>query len=328
MSSATATQSHSADAHSVKEWFWRGQALKGAKAAARRSAVGSERLRRARLAAEFAGRMIDPAEPLYDGSALPLAISLYREAAYWALLAQSDSTDPPPLRDLLAGADTAKSELNEADVALVKDALGEKTFVQTADEPDEVLRREALACRTFVNGLIRSQHAADRTVTRVLVQRWLRVGISLLVVGVAVFAGVTGVQRAVRGPDLAAGKAWHASSKAYDCKPEEMSCGGAHTAILFHTQEEAQPWVEFDLGAPTKFARVEVENRDDCCQERAVPLVIEVRNDGSEFRAVARTTEVFRNWTATFEAVTARYVRVRVERPSYLHLVGVRVRAR
>jgi hypothetical protein len=328
MSSATGTQSHSADAPSVKEWFWRGHALKDAKAASTVSSSRRERLRRARLAAEFAGRMIDPAEPLYDGSALPLAISLYREAAYWVLLARGDATELPTLHDLLAGVGAASSELSDTELALVKDVLGEKTFVQTADEPEVELRRQALACRTFVNALIRDELAADRKVTRVLQQRVLRVGIVVLAVGAALFAASAGVQRVMRGPDLAAGKAWRASSKAFDCKPAEMDCGGARTAVFVHTLEEVNPWVEIDLGARTKFSRVEVENREDCCQERAVPLVIETRDAGTEFREVARTTEVFRDWAATFEPVTARYVRVRVDRRSYLHLVRVGVRAR
>jgi F5/8 type C domain len=328
MSSATVTQSHSTAAPSVKEWFWRGDALKDAKAASTVSSLRRERLRRARLAAEFAGRMIDPAEPLYDGSALPLALSLYREAAYWVLLSRRDDTELPTLHDLLAGADAASAELSDVDLALVKDVLGEKTFVQSADEPEDELRRQALASRTFVNGLIRGELAADRRVTRLLQQRVVRIGIVTLAVGAALFAVTAGLQRALRGPDLAAGKAWRASSKAFDCKPAEMNCGGARTAIFLHTREEASPWVEIDLGAPTKFSRVEVENREDCCQDRAVPLVVETRDDGTEPREVARTTEVFRDWAATFEPVTARYVRVRVDRRSYLHLVRVGVRAR
>src|SRR4051812_23311924 len=153
MSSAPGTQSHSANAGTVnpgtvKEWFWRGHALKDAKSASPPSALSRERLRRARLAAEFAGRMIDPAEPWYDGSALPLAISLYREAAYWVLLAHSDSQQSSTLRELLAANDYSTGDLSAADAALVKSVLGEKTFVQTAEEPADALRREATLCRT------------------------------------------------------------------------------------------------------------------------------------------------------------------------------------
>jgi len=136
------------------------------------------------------------------------------------------------------------------------------------------------------------------------------------------------VHRAIRGTDFAAGKPWRASSIAYECKPAERSCGGGTTAILFHTQEQDQPWVVFDLGSPQKLARVEVVNREDCCGERAAPLVFETSTDGEKFHEVTRTTEPFDVWETTFKPVTARYVRLRVDRRSYLHLVRVSVFAR
>jgi hypothetical protein len=107
-----------------------------------------------------------------------------------------------------------------------------------------------------------------------------------------------------------------------------MECGGARSAMFFHTTEEDKPWVEIDLGAPQKFSRVEVVNREDCCPERAVPLVIEVSDDQKNWRDVARRTEVFREWETTFNQVSARYVRARVDRRSVLHLVRLTVRAR
>lgn len=328
MSSPTAMQSQSTHANSVKEWFWRSGALKDAKSASSLSGQRRERLRRARLAAEFAGRMIDPAEPWYDGSALPLAISLYREAAYWVLLSQSEVSEPQTLRELVAAANFGSSGLSAAEVSLLKDALVEKTFVESADEPVETLRRQAVAARTFVQGLIRDELAAHRRVSQLLLQRLVRVGVvalALAAVGIALYSGV---QSAIRGPDLAAGKPWTASSKAYECKPAERSCGGGVTSILFHTLEQDQPWVTFDLGSPQKFARVEVVNREDCCAERAAPLVVETSDDGQKYREVARTTEPFDEWTATFKPVKARYVRLRVDRRSYLHLVRVSVFAR
>jgi hypothetical protein len=328
MSSAQTTQTQSASAGTVKEWFWRGHALKDAKSASQASALSRERLRRARLAAEFAGRMIDPAEPWYDGSALPLAISLYREAAYWVLLAHSDAEEPQTLRELLAAGNYSTGDLSEADVALAKTVLGEKTFVETADESTDALRKQAVLSRTFVHGLIRRELAADRKVTRVLVQRLVRLGIVTLAVVGVLLAINAAVQRVIRGPDLAAGKPWRASSSAFDCNIAEKSCGGVSTTIFFHTVEENNPWVEIDLGARKKFARVEVDNREECCQDRAVPLVVETSNDANEFKEVARTTEPFGSWQATFKPVTARYVRVRADKKTYLHLVRVGVRAK
>lgn len=328
MSSAPMTQSHSANTGSVKEWFWRGDALKDARSASTPSSVSRERLRRARLAAEFAGRMIDPAELWYDGSALPLAIGLYREAAYWVFLAQSDAGESPTLSDLLATERFSRADLSEADAALVKSVLGEKTFVETADEPAETLRHQALLCRTFVHALIRSELAADRHVTRVLLQRLLRIGAVVAAVVAALMAANSALRRASQGPDLAEGKPWRASSKAFDCNPAEKSCGGVQSSMFFHTVEEDNPWVEIDLGSAKKFARVEVENRSDCCEDRAVPLVIETSNDANEWKEIARTSEPFDEWDATFEPVKARYVRARVEKKTYMHLDRVGVRAR
>ena len=328
---ASATQSAATPAATgggLKEWFWRGHALAAAKAAPKASSLRRERLRRARLAAELADRTIDPAEPLRDGSALPLAISLYREAAYWALIAHDDSSEKASMAELLAAGRYQKPSLSDADFELVRSTLADKTFVETAEDRADVLCREADLCQAFVHGLIHSELDADDRVTSVLVQRWVRVGVVVLMLLGVVYALNAAVQGAIRGPDLAFGKPWRASSKAYDCNPKDMECGGARSAMFFHTTEEDKPWVEIDLGSPQKFSRVEVVNREDCCPERAVPLVIEVSDDQKNFREVARRTEVFREWETTFAPVTARYVRARVDRRSVLHLVRVTVRAR
>ena len=58
---------------------------------------------------------------------------------------------------------------------------------------------------------------------------------------------------------------------------------------------------------------------------RAIPLVLEVSDDGKAFREVARRTEEFSAWAPSFPPQTARYFRVRVDRVSTLHLEAVRV---
>lgn len=332
MASAQATQTAASSSAGpgqggIKEWFWRSNALQRAKTAPKASSLRRERMRRARLAAELADRTIDPAEPLRDGSPVPLAISLYREAAYWALLAHSDATELPTMRDLLAGGNFPKPSLSDEDFATVRSALAEKTFVEAAEDRADVSCREADLCQAFVHGLIQSELDAEDQVTTVLVQRWLRVGLVALVVGGVLFAANNALQRALQGPDLAANKSWRASSKQFDCHPKDMECGGARSAMFFHTTEEEKPWVEIDLGSGQKISRVEVVNREDCCLERAVPLIVEVSNDRNTFQEVARRTETFREWETTFAPVTARYVRVRVDRRSILHLVRVTVRA-
>ena len=68
-----------------------------------------------------------------------------------------------------------------------------------------------------------------------------------------------------------------------------------------------------------------VKNRGDCCGERAVPLVVEVSDDRKRFREVARRGEDFQFWSAEFEPVTARYVRLRSPVSTTLHLRQVSV---
>jgi hypothetical protein len=311
----------------VMEWLWRSHALDVAKAAPRPSTLRRERLRRSRLAAELADRAVDPAEPLRDGSSLPLAISLYREAAYWGLLAHSNLPGSPSLAEVHAAAQYPQPLLAADELGVVRSALLDKTFVDTAGDRPEILCREADLLQAFVHALINSEIDEQDKVATVLIQRWVRVAILLFFILCGLFAATLAVRRGLQGPDLALGKPWRASSRAFECHPHDMECGGAHSAMFFHTTEEEKPWLLIDLGAPTEFARVEVVNREDCCIDRAVPLVLEVGDDETHFREVARNPEAFRDWEATFAPLKARYVRLRVDRRSILHLVRVSVRA-
>jgi hypothetical protein len=313
----------------VGEWFWRAAALRSARIFAERTALRRERLRRAQLAAELADRALEPNDPLRAGDALPLALSLYREAVYWALLARTDANGSSDIREAfaLSAGDLAASQ-NPDELAQLRAALADKSFVQTADDRPEVQRLDAELSQSFVHALIDSNDAREDVVGKVLLSRLWRVGLGLVAIVVLLAAGKLGLDRVVHGPDLAAGKPWRASSKAYDCQPKVPTCGGAQTAILFHTVEEDVPWFEIDLGSSQPVGRIDVTNREDCCIERAVPLVVEVGNDQKQWKKVARQPDAFRTWETGFEPVKARYVRLRVERRSVLHLVHVGVHAR
>lgn len=131
---------------------------------------------------------------------------------------------------------------------------------------------------------------------------------------------------ATRGPNLAAGRPWRASSAFASCDPGQAGCGGAAARFFFHTKEEASPWVEFDLDGARWVRRVEVRNRLDCCGERAVPLAVEVSDDDVRWVEVARKDMPFDTWTAKFPSVQTRHVRLRVLRKSFLHLEDVAIR--
>ena len=97
-------------------------------------------------------------------------------------------------------------------------------------------------------------------------------------------------------------------------------------ALMFHTAWEENPWIEFNLGKPTPIHHIEAHNRVDCCQERAVPLVAEVSNDRVQWRQVGRRDSAFSVWKLTFPPASARFVRLRVPRPTIFHLKGVVIR--
>jgi F5/8 type C domain len=125
------------------------------------------------------------------------------------------------------------------------------------------------------------------------------------------------------GPDLAQGKP-RTQSSVY-CVPENGECNGYPTRLAFHTNEDSSPWYQIDLQQPQRVSRVWIRNRSDSSQIRAVPLVVEVSNDGVTFTSVARKDAKFSEWMATFPPVSTRYIRVRVDRKSYLHLEAIRV---
>jgi hypothetical protein len=311
------------------EWLWRSAALRSARAQLDSSAQRRESLRRARLAAELADRTFESDDFLEAGSALPLVLTLYREAAFWAVSARADGAAFASEREAFDSPHFSAlgGRLPESELALARDAL-DKSFIATAAEPLEALRRDARACQRYVRARLDEETVRERAVSRLLWQRCLRSGGFVLLALLGVSFALLKIEQARRGPDLALGKPWRASSMGVECHPETNDCGGSTTAIFFHTEDENEPWVEFDLGKVHEIGRVRVVNRDDCCKDRAVPLVIEVSEDQAKFRTVAQREDAFDSWDAQFDPTRARYVRLRVTRQTMLHLVSVNITER
>jgi hypothetical protein len=315
---------------SLKEWLWRGRALEQVRQRlAGHSQLTLERLKHARAASELAERVVDPVDPLRAGPAPWLALPIYREAAYWALLAQDDALEAPSL-DAALQATPRELQLFAADgeegLQQIRGLLLERSAVQETQESVAAQTADARLLKGFVDALIREKVGAEQELHVLLFQRWLRVGLLALVLIALVAVAAFFIHRQSIGPDLAAGKPWRVSSSEGACNPAERMCLGARTAILFHTRNEKNPWFEIDLGKPTSFSVIEVVNRDSCCPDRAIPLVVEVSNDQKTWKEVIRRNETFDTWRAKFKQQNARYVRVRVARMSVLHLVRVSVR--
>jgi hypothetical protein len=187
----------------------------------------------------------------------------------------------------------------------------ERGFIADAELPAERQRAGAELARAFVERLLDTLDAPELALRKLQVHRALRLVLAL-------------VALMPEKPDLAKGKRWTTSSMLYPCHPEQAECGGVKTRIFFHTREESNPWIEYDLGAPTQFSSMTIRNRSDY-GERAIPLVLEVSNDRATYRQIARQDAVFSVWKPTFAPQTARYVRLRVPRRTFLHLEGVQI---
>ena len=144
-------------------------------------------------------------------------------------------------------------------------------------------------------------------------KRWSRLGLA----AVALLLVAYGVRALVLGPNLVSGKPFRTSSDWVLCP-----CDG----LFFHTNRENNPWLEYDLGKPKVIHRIEIKNRPDCCEERAVPLIVETSNDRTTWTELVRRDEVFTTWTVEFPKRTARYVRFRVPRVTELHFNEVVLR--
>jgi hypothetical protein len=314
------------------EWFWRGSKLARAK---RESHELTERaatcVGRARASAELAQIVLsaDDAEESHFGAH---ACELYRQSAYWSLVgltegsgAEAHLSYDPAVWDAVEPSLLARAS-SEARADRLHGALRGGTFVQfvALSRPEQVRLRGEL--RTLAQALLAKLDRRAELFGTIYLQRVVRLG-ALGVLTLALVGGAVQVSRVVeRRSDLANGRAWQASSRfgTSGCTSPAQRCRRA-TGFFFHTDEEDNPWLELDLGAPNDVSRVDVTNRTDCCRERGYPLVIEVSSDHESWRPVARRDTEFSHWTARFSPVQARWVRLRLLKRSYLHLSDVAI---
>jgi hypothetical protein len=300
--------------------FWEWATLRPVLAAARaqlprpggRSARAFEQ---ARLLREVVRQIASLTEELPQGRQPAVLLSLLRDLVYWTLVArQSDEDEAAP--DLGAAWNRSPSDLllraagSADDLDALRGVLVDLPTPATLDARDVDVAR----ARDFAESLYRDLEAPHRRVHHLLVRRWFHGAVAVVALVLAVLA-ITSER------DLAKGKPYQTSSAQPNCATDD-EC----VKLMFHTTNEAEPWVTIDLGAVERFHQIEVENRKDCCQDRAVPLVAEVSTDRKSWRQVARRDTDFSTWTAKFPRTSARYVRLRAPRTTMLHLANVVVR--
>ena len=267
-------------------------------------------------------RMAVPSEYLAREEAVAVSRALYRMAAEWALMALLDRR--------ISRVGVALAELNaEILTEVMRDAAQpeQATRLFTGEPPTEpgALRTEYRKLRSATERLVRCAYR-KRKHRQWLLQlygaRWALVAIAVLGLGSLVLAP----PGTVWSPkNIAAGAAWRASSAE---SPYGTSAGkvpvSAKGSFFFHTNEEDSPWVEIELTSGS-VSGAKIVNRPDCCQTRAIPLVIELSQDQQSWTEVAHRSQPFSTWNVRFARQPARWLRVRVPRRSILHLAKIEV---
>lgn len=286
-----------------------------------------------------------PAEPHAYLGGDAVACDLARQAIYWALCAHHDlATTAPPEPPEVGSADRFDFALerlwNEAEPELLARAAGNprfveplrlevigKSFLDFADLDRRTQAELAERLHAFAARLLEPLDTQQREAERLWLWRAARVvGLFLLLTGfIAASYGVKNWWELRR--DRAAGASWTTSS-AYGgtcaCKSPEQVCSECPN-FFFHTTEERNPSIVFDLGREQQFSTISVENRRDCCPERGLPLVVQVSSDGKHWTEVARRESQFSSWRQAFPTTRARWLKLYVPRRGILHLARVRL---
>lgn len=311
----------------VWNWHLCRPRMEEARLAAKRTPREEALLRRAKSALAAANHLLEAPERTGQGLAGAHAAVLYLESLYWSLRSwKADLEGPAPeLEAMWAEAGAIVDELRltpEQTAELKRLAAMQKPALELAELAEREQEAAALTLRRASTGVLEVREKPKRVVEALALKSLLRFALTFAVL-VALVVGAIAVLPAKK--NLAAGKPWTTSSKMFDCNPEAGECGGAQTMIFFHTKEEQNPWLEYDLGTKTQFSSMTIKNRQDGERDRAVPLVVEVSDDGKTFREVIRRTDQFSVWKPSFAKQTARYVRLRVPRKSMLHLESVQI---
>jgi hypothetical protein len=215
-------------------------------------------------------------------------------------------------------------ELSEGQRRSVEAALGasrDVTYLLQLSEQE--YRRATDALGHFAHQLHRGLGADVHRNRRALLTRWMRLGLASLFVA----AGVWGIVAVLTAPP---NLALHRPVVVVTPEPTHgrdpsRVVDGDRKNLGFHSINAANQTLTIDLGSVHRVSKVVVYNRADCCQERAIPLKLELSEDAKRFWQVASRTEPFNVWRARFGAVNARYVRLTDLKTDAFHLSEVEV---
>ena len=278
---------------------------------------------------DAADARLEAAAALHARDQLPVGLALYRLGILFAIRAlleargrdgaqRTDAQVVDGLAELIearqvpvppAGFERARALLAGATPL----ALDDLAFIEAIDR-----RSDMQATAHWLRGLVDT-----RTVRQIKWHRALRLG----VLGLAMAATVgSGVKKALTPRNLALGKPVEASSRRQQCPPGSGEMGLLPSGLVdglvgstydICTNSEVRPWVSVDLQKVRRVSKVIVYNRADCCWGASdLPAVLELSEDATSFREVARRTTAYSAtdpWVIDLSGEPARFVKLRVD---------------
>lgn len=190
----------------------------------------------------------------------------------------------------------------------------------------DVREQRALDVDALAQAARRALQAFVRPLQVALLRRsaWV-VGCAVVICGVAMLVALSipAARARLFPPDLGRNARFTISSAMGGLSTHGVGTGSVDP-LFFHTNQENDPYIEVDLGKVANVRRVVIENRQDCCGERALPLNVEVmEKDGP--RLLCQRRSPFQTWTCNTGGVRTQKLRVRRPGPAMLHLRRIEV---
>jgi hypothetical protein len=266
----------------------------------------------------LAGQALDPNGP--GGPDCVLARVLLQHALGHAAAAIGWQEDPGRLRAAIDALEQAGILATAGgDVARARSVLAAVLAPPQGEAQSVASRDDLVGAEVLLADVLRALRG-KASIARWL--RWSRRGLAVALVAALAAAMI---------PTLARGGPWEkyrwiSSSAAYGFTTSGTLGTHGSLGLVFHTAYEDHPWVLVDLLTTRTIHSVRVVNRADCCDERCLPLVVEVAGDDGQFVEVGRRIATFSAWKTEFAPRRARAVRLLVEGRTFFHLQEVEIR--
>jgi hypothetical protein len=313
--------------HRIREFFLLENAIR------KSSTFSDAQLQSMRVYHDEALRRLQSAQDLRALWRTPVALKKYQEAAMLSAIAilVAKNQEPDPNLAPADAFDRLERLLDHEQIELAAPYLRAKPTLIASDllqrdplPPSEV-QHEGQDLEATVRWL--ASFTDPRSTAQLRLERALRIGGFALALGAVLYWSVA----AIRAPrNVAQGSAVAAPDAAFRTTSQGVVDGRMTGAFDYHSLSNDHPWLVIDLGRPHRIERVKVFGRGDCCFDQSTPLALSISDDGVSFRKVGERSEPFSQldpWVVD-SVGTGRYVRLEVERSSYLVLSEVEVYGR